>query len=155
MVQLMIDVLVNQSQTDLPISTKSVQALVKGFVAHADVFYDEVSIHLVDTATISSLHSQYFDDPTTTDCISFPMDDPEDQGYRVMGDVFVCPATAIEYAKNHQGDSYKEATLYVIHGLLHLIGYDDIEDEDREQMRAAEKHYLDFVEKKKLWLKKP
>lgn len=147
------DVLVNQDQTDLSISSKSVEALVKGFLVFADIHFDEVSIHFVDTKTISALHRDYFDDPNPTDCISFPMDDSEDEGYRVMGDVFVCPATAIEYVALHGGDIYQETTLYVVHGLLHLLGYDDIEDEDREEMRAAEKRYLDYIAQKKLWLK--
>ncbi len=147
-----IDIQVTQNQQDLPISTTSVQALVAGFIHHAAVKYDEVSIHFVDTATICQLHGDYFDDPTTTDCITFPMDDDEEEGYRVMGDVFVCPATAQNYVNEHGGNVYHEATLYVIHGLLHLLGYDDIDEADQQAMRAAEQHYLAYVEANRLWL---
>ena len=146
------EVQINQDQTDLPLSSKSAKALVEGFMVMADVKYDEVSIHFVDTPAICALHKQFFNDPTPTDCISFPMDEADEIGYRVMGDVFVCPATALEYVAANGGDAYKEATLYVIHGLLHLLGYDDIEEEDRQEMRDAEKRYLGYVAKKKLWL---
>lgn len=121
-------------------------------MTQADVKYDEVSIHFIDTPAICALHQQFFNDPTTTDCISFPMDDADATGYRVMGDVFVCPATAKDYVEVHGGDIYKETSLYVIHGLLHLLGYDDIDDDDRQEMRDAEKRYLEYIDKKKLWL---
>lgn len=147
------EVFVTQSQTDLPVKDSSIKSLIKGFLKHADVHFDEVSIHLVDKEKISSIHAEFFNDPSPTDCISFPMDDPHEDGYKMMGDVFVCPAVAIEYAEKHAKDPYQETTLYVIHGLLHLLGYDDIDPDERKEMRAAEQHYLKFIEQKKLWLK--
>ncbi len=147
------EILIENAQVDLPISTRSIKSLVKGFLAIAEVTFDEVSIHFVNSQAIAKLHEKYCDDPTTTDCLSFPMDSASEEGYRCMGDVFVCPATAIDYVKKHGEDAYKETTLYLIHGLLHLLGYDDIEEEDRQEMRAAETRYLNHIEKKKLWLK--
>lgn len=147
------DVQVIQEQSLLKLDPQSVKALVKDFNKFHRVKFDEVSIHFVDTPTICQLHEEFFDDPTTTDCISFPMDDQNTEGYRVMGDVFVCPETAITYVTAFGGDPYQETTLYVIHGLLHLIGYDDIEDSDRQEMRSKESNYLSHVEKKLLWLK--
>lgn len=148
------DVYVIQSQKYLSLSETSVKDLVKDFTVFAQVDYDEVSIHFVDTQTISDLHAQFFDDPSPTDCITFPMDAPDVEGYRMMGDVFVCPETAAHFVKDHGGDVYQEITLYVIHGLLHLLGYDDIQEDDEKAMRAAEKEYLARVEKCGLWLRK-
>lgn len=133
---------VHQEQHLLPIDLNSVKTVVATFNKIAEVSYDEVSIYFIDTQTICELHQQYFDDPSPTDCISFPMDDPEEEGYKVMGDVFVCPETAQKYIQEHGGDAYQELTLYVIHGLLHLLGYDDIDEEDRQTMRQAESHYM-------------
>lgn len=100
-----------------------------------------MSVNFVDVDTICSLHDEYFGDPSQTDCISFPLDGEEEE-YRVLGEIFVCPKTAIEYAKEHDGDPYEELLLYIIHGLLHLIGLDDIEPEDREEMRRREQKHL-------------
>lgn len=136
-----------------PIDISSVEKLLLDFVAFHRVVFDEASIHFVDTPTICSLHEQFFDDPSTTDCISFPMDDAEEEGYRVLGDVFVCPETADNYVKENGGDVYHEITLYVVHGLLHLLGYDDIEEEDQALMRAEEAEYLKQVAAKGLWLR--
>lgn len=149
------NVQVIQNQIFISINTTSVEKLVIDFIAFHGLKFDEAAIHYVDTPTICDLHREFFDDPTTTDCISFPMDDDEDVdvGYKVLGEVFVCPETAVNYVKINGGDVYREITLYTVHGLLHLLGYDDIEEEDRLQMRAEEARYLAHVESKGLWLK--
>lgn len=148
------DIQVIVKQRHLTISKKAVKDLVKDFIECAKVAYDEVCIHFVDTPTICALHADFFNDPTPTDCISFPMDDSrEATGYHAMGDVFVCPETALQYTQRKGGDPYHEITLYVIHGLLHLLGYDDIAPDERKAMRAAEKKCLTNIAKKNLWLR--
>jgi probable rRNA maturation factor len=146
------NILVIHNQTALSISEKSVHNVIIEFLAFANIHYDEVTVHFIDTETISDLHSDFFNDPTSTDCISFPMDDPEAMGYRVMGDIFVCPETAIQYIQKHGGDVYQETTLYVVHGLLHLIGYDDIDDNENQIMRQAEVLHLENLRKKNIWI---
>lgn len=136
-----------------PIDSLAIEKLVLDFLEFHGVSFDEVGIHFVDTPTICHLHEQFFDDPSPTDCISFPMDDPDDEGYRVLGEVFVCPETADAYVQSNEGDTYQEITLYVIHGLLHLLGYDDFEEEDQALMRAEEARYLKQVAAKGLWIK--
>jgi probable rRNA maturation factor len=150
-----VDVHVIQEQIHLPIAEASVITMALDFIKYSKVNYDEVSIYFVDTKTICDLHSRFFNDPSPTDCISFPMDEASDAGYRVMGDVFVCPETASIYAQKHRVDPYKEITLYAVHGLLHLLGYDDLKEDDRKKMRAAEKRYLARVENHSLWIKPP
>ncbi|MEI8124146.1 MAG: rRNA maturation RNase YbeY [Parachlamydiaceae bacterium] len=146
------EVHVNLDSSLIPINPGSVQALANDFISFHNLSFDEVSICFVDTKTICTLHDQFFDDPSTTDCISFPMDDAEDEGYKVMGEIFVCPETAVNYIQQQKGDLYEEVTLYVVHGLLHLIGFDDIEDTDREKMRAEEVRYLKHVDTENLWI---
>jgi probable rRNA maturation factor len=107
---------------------------------------DELIIHLVDKKTITQLHADFFDDPTPTDCISFPMDEDRSSGYQLLGEIFVCPEVAIEYAEEHQENVYKELCLYIIHGILHLLGYDDIEEADRVVMRQKEALCMKFIE---------
>lgn len=138
------EVIVNNNQSSLNISQNAIQAVVEEVVAFEGYRYDEAAIHLVNTEEICELHNRYFNDPSSTDCISFPIDISEDDvtGYRVMGDVFVCTDTAIQYAASRKGDPFKETTLYIVHGLLHLMGYDDMDVEERLKMRAAEKRHM-------------
>ncbi len=113
---------------------------------------DEVGVYLVDTSTICDLHEQFFQDPSPTDTISLPMDD-EDAAYRVLGEVFVCPETACKYVTENGGDPYIETTLYIVHSLLHLMGYDDIDDVDRAKMREAEARHMEHLVREDLALK--
>lgn len=134
----------------LSISKKQISLLVETVIHFEGETCDEVGIHLVSSAKISALHQEYFNDPSVTDCISFPMDSLPD--YRMLGDVFACPEVAIAYAKKHKKEPYQELTLYIVHGLLHLMGYDDMEKKDRLKMRAAEKRHMQHLKKHHLWL---
>ena len=67
--------------------------------------------------------------------------------YRLLGDVFVCPKAALLYTEEKGGDPYWETTLYLVHGLLHLLGYDDKDDEAVTKMREAERRHMDHLKK--------
>ena len=110
--------------------------------------YDEVSISFVGQKEMCRLHELYFDDPSPTDCISFPLDNGEESEYTVLGEVVIMPATAARWSKSHGTDFWRELALYIIHGLLHLLGYDDRDRRTRSQMRAKEKKYLRLATKK-------
>lgn len=139
-------------QDSLAIKPDQARAIVRQVLHEENCACDEISLNFVDTPAICELHACYFDDPSPTDCISFPMDEEPDGYYRVLGEIFVCPETAVKYALENQLDAYQETTLYIIHGLLHLMGYDDIEEFDRKQMRQAEKKHLDKLVELKLVL---
>lgn len=141
-------------QKNLLISSPAVKKIVKEVLRLEKASCDEVSCYFVTPKVICQLHDEYFQDPSLTDCISFPMDDTEQiPGLRILGEVFVCPQTAIEYAAKHEEDPYTECTLYIIHGLLHLLGFDDLNTKDKAQMRKAEKKHLLNLKKLNLILK--
>lgn len=75
---------------------------------------------------ICVLHEQFFQDPTPTDCITFPSDEEA-----CLGEIFICPKVAEEYDPRHP---LRETTLYIIHGILHLLGYTDLEAKERTRM---------------------
>jgi probable rRNA maturation factor len=141
----MSSVIVNvlDQQTDLKISVDQVQRLVQQVIQTEGQTCDEVNIYFVDTATISQLHDQFFNDPSPTDCISFPIDEEQEEGqFRLLGEIFVCPATAIAYVAKYEGNVYEETSLYLVHGLLHLMGYDDLKEEDISLIRQAEERHM-------------
>lgn len=105
----------------------------------------ELSIAFVDKEYIAQLHDQFMGDPTPTDVITFPPDPDIDQA----GEVIVCPQVAREYAKKENLDFSHELSLYIIHGYLHLCGFDDIEEADRALMRRAEQQALEIARKAK------
>jgi probable rRNA maturation factor len=120
-------------QKDLPIATQAARQIVKAVLAREKVAPRHIAIHFVTEERISELHALFFNDPSPTDCISFPIDS------LVLGDIFVCPKTAIRYAERHGLDPHEETSLYVVHGILHLLGFDDQDPQARRIMRKKEK----------------
>ena len=103
-----------------------------------------LSILVCEDTYIQNMHKIYFDDDSPTDVISFPMDkfekDNPEGGY--LGDLLISADRAFKVAKDFDNTLQKEFFLYVVHGILHLLGYDDIAEADRLIMREKEKKIL-------------
>ncbi len=123
-------------QQSLPLSKSSVKRAAEALCDFLAIPGDELSLFFVSEKKISALHAQFFDDPSPTDCMTFP---PED--------LFICPAVAISYAARRKLDPYRETLLYLVHALLHLCGYDDQKSETRRTMRKMEKKCMDHLSK--------
>lgn len=147
-----VDVHIFDQQEDLKISHATVRAAVQEILFLEEKSCDEVSIHFVDTPTICELHYRFFNDPTTTDCISLPIDFAKEKDYCILGEVFICPTTAIDYAKEHHNDPFNEMTLYLVHGILHLLGYEDHGAAEQE-MRSAEDRHMQNLKKHDLFIR--
>jgi probable rRNA maturation factor len=100
-----------------------------------------LSVALVDDATIRALHRDHLDDDTPTDVLSFPLD--RTPGW--LGEVVASGETARREALARGVAPRDELLLYVVHGLLHLLGFDDHAPADRKKMRAAERAALRAV----------
>ena len=98
----------------------------------------ELSIAFVDDATIAKIHEAFMGDPSPTDVITFPGDPSMDSA----GEIIVSVDHACERASELGEPFHLELSLYLIHGWLHLAGYDDRSEPDRAKMRAAEKEAL-------------
>lgn len=147
---------ISNKQKDLSLSRKSISPVFSAASTLEKLYFDEVGIHFIDSKRMCALHEELFQDPSLTDCISCPIDPPRKKNgsaYCMLGDIFVCPAVAVAYAEKHDCDPYEELTLYVVHGLLHLMGYDDIEEIDRKEMRQAEEKHLENLSNLGLYLK--
>ncbi len=100
----------------------------------------ELSILLVDEATMASYHHKYLGEPGPTDVLSFPMDElrPPDEDEEpplgLLGDVVLCPAVTQRQAREHDRTPAAEAEYLLVHGLLHLLGYDHAEPAEQAEM---------------------
>lgn len=137
-------------QKDLALSIATIKLMVPFLLRNLNISTDEVILHFVSKTAIGKVHDSFFADPSPTDCISFPIDSPEtkeEEGkQRILGEVFVCPKVAIEYATEQRLDPHLETKLYIIHGILHLIGYDDMDSPSRRKMRQMEQKCLKICE---------
>ncbi len=112
--------------------------LVDEGIAHA-----EISVAVVDDAGIHALNRQYLDHDYPTDVISFLLTkSTEGASLRIDGEVVISGETAVRAADEYSCSPQEELTLYLVHGLLHLCGYDDQTESDRETMRTQEQIHL-------------
>lgn len=102
----------------------------------------ELSVAFVDDAAIARVHADFMDDPSPTDVITFPANADMDSA----GEILISVDQARARADEHGLSFSQELALYLIHGWLHLAGYDDRCDEDRARMREAEQAALALVE---------
>lgn len=130
---------IDNHQRALPIQKRLISKIVKEILLFLNVRCEEISIYFTTERVISELHDTFFQDPSPTDCISFPIDEQH------LGEIFVCPSVAIEYAKKHNLNPLNETILYIIHGILHLIGYDDLDPLSKKKMRAMEKKCMNHL----------
>lgn len=102
----------------------------------------ELSVVLVDEETMSAYHQKYMDEPGPTDVLSFPMDelrppsDDEEPPAGLLGDIVLCPAVTARQAQEHGRTPDEEAEYLLVHGLLHRLGFDHAEPEERAEMFA-------------------
>jgi len=98
----------------------------------------ELSVSFVNEAEMTDLHVRYMDEAGPTDVLSFPLDDVDERGVRLLGDVVIAPSVA---ARNNPSDPTAEVRLLMVHGILHVLGYDHEEDEERAEMWARQERY--------------
>ena len=100
----------------------------------------ELSLSFVDDGEIAELHERYMQEPGATDVLSFPLDvdDLDEHGVRLLGDVVIAPGVA---ARNNPDDPQAELRLLVVHGVLHVLGYDHETESERAEMWARQERY--------------
>lgn len=98
----------------------------------------ELSIRLVDEAESAALNQQYRGKTGPTNVLSFPADLPEALQLPLLGDLVICRAVVEREAEEQDKVPQHHWAHMVIHGTLHLLGFDHINDEDAEQMETKE-----------------
>lgn len=98
-----------------------------------------LSIAVLSDPEIREINNRYLGHDYETDCISFDLSDQEDL---FDGEVLISADTARRVAREVGWDPMYEACLYIIHGVLHILGYDDDTPESKAEMREQERHYL-------------
>lgn len=112
--------------------------IVRQVMAEEDIKDYEISLAFVDNPTIHGINKRFLEHDEPTDVITFPYS----SGKVLVGELVIGVEVALEQARvgGHEVDA--ELALYVIHGLLHLVGYDDKDAHDRKQMRVRERYHL-------------
>ena len=135
-------VLISNRQ-DRPVDEEELRALARDTMRGEGIERAELSVSFVEQAEIAGLHERFMDEPGPTDVLSFPLDDVEEgakggEAVRLLGDVVVAPAEA---ARNNPSDPDAELRLLLVHGILHLLGYDHEDDGARTRMWERQERY--------------
>jgi probable rRNA maturation factor len=102
----------------------------------------ELSLVFLTDPALAKIHADFMNDPAATDVITFE----GDQATGLAGEICVSADTARRYAHEHERAFAKELTLYVVHGWLHLAGYDDRQPARKCRMRAAETRAMKLLQ---------
>jgi probable rRNA maturation factor len=135
-----IEVEISDTQGHLKVDRSALSALVRTVLSAERRESASISIALVDNATIHAVNRTHLDHDWPTDVISFPLSDPDDP--ILAGELVVSAEMAGASALERDVDPEVELDLYVVHGLLHLCGYDDQSEGDVLRMRLREHELL-------------
>jgi probable rRNA maturation factor len=130
-------VLVSNRQSQ-PLDEDALVALARETLLGEGLDDAELSLSLVDDVEMADLHERYMGEPGPTDVLSFAMDEAAADGGRLVGDVVIAPAVA---AANNPEEPEAELRLLLVHGILHLLGYDHERAADKAIMWARQHRY--------------
>lgn len=122
----------------VPLDRARLREIVRLVLAEEDIRDYEISLAFVDNPTIHRINKQFLDHDEPTDVITFPYA----SGKVLVGELVIGVEVALEQARAGGHAVEVELALYVVHGLLHLVGYDDKDAHDRGRMRERERHHL-------------
>ncbi|HSU69992.1 MAG TPA: rRNA maturation RNase YbeY [Micrococcaceae bacterium] len=137
------------NESGIPADEESLVRLVRYILDRLYVHpQTELSIILADLEAMEKLHVEWMDEPGPTDVLSFPMDElrpgsadrPSPAG--LLGDIVLCPQVAEEQARAAGHSTAEELLLLTTHGVLHLLGYDHAEPEEKEEMFSLQRQLL-------------
>ena len=126
------------NRQERPVDEEGLRALARDTMRGEGIERAELSVSFVEQDEIAGLHERFMDESGPTDVLSFPLDDMDEDGVRLLGDVVVAPAEA---ARNNPSDPEAELRLLIVHGILHLLGYDHEDDGARTRMWERQERY--------------
>ncbi len=135
----MIDIAITNRQNNLSINADLLANACRRILAGDGHVAAAISLAVVDDAEMHDLNRAHLDHDYPTDVLSFPLSDP---GSPLSGEVIVSADTAIKNASEYGNLAEEELLLYVVHGVLHLVGLGDKSPADSKKMRQAEAYWL-------------
>jgi probable rRNA maturation factor len=135
-----------RDQQDMPLAhddlADAARAVLAAELADDEVEEAEACLLFVDEARMHELNLAYRGIDKATDVLSFHMGEDDDGPGGLLGDVVICPAVAARYATEAGRATEAELRTLVVHGILHLLGYDDETEPERGRMFARQGELL-------------
>jgi len=131
--------------TDEKIDFSEVDSVIKFACKHLNIENPLLNIVIVDNEKIREINKEYRNKDAVTDVISFAFEEVKDVNYedvRFLGEIYISYERCKEQAKDYGHSVRREFCYLAVHGLLHLLGYDHMTEEDKKVMRALEEEIL-------------
>ena len=138
----MLSIEITNEQSILDFDAARLEGAAEAIVRDAGITEGQLSVAVVDDATIHELNRRFLEHDYPTDVLSFVL---EREGRRLEGEVVASAETAARAAAEYGWPADDELLLYVVHGTLHLVGHDDRTSGQRAAMRRQERRYLAAV----------
>ncbi|WP_083002356.1 rRNA maturation RNase YbeY [Halomonas sp. GT] len=116
------------------------------FSRHPDDERLELTIRFVDEAESQALNRDYRGKDKPTNVLSFPFENPPGVSLPLLGDLIICHAVVAHEASEQQKSLEHHYAHMVVHGTLHLMGYDHIEEQEAEDMEQLERELLAILD---------
>jgi len=136
---------IEHDHPSLDLDEKTLDRLIRYTVDAEGASLVHVSLVLTDHETVRRLNQDYLDHDYNTDVLSFSLRTEDEAADAVEGEVYVDLDTAAERHEEFDTSFEREAYRYVVHGVLHLLGYDDATESGQEAMRVQEDDVLEAV----------
>ena len=135
----MIQVDIANDQTLLELDEHRLRKAIEQVLSGEGIANAAISLAIIDDATIRPINARHLGHDYATDVLSFLLERTSD---RLEGEILVSAETALRNAGRFDWQPADELLLYVIHGALHLVGYDDLDPDLKTRMRTQEQLYL-------------
>ena len=149
------EISVKNLQKRIPLKPKIIVRAAKKILKAEKVSQATLSLVFVTNAKIKSLNKKYLKRDHTTDVLAFDLNSnaftvqktrhSKSAKKRISGEIIISTDAAFENSRIFKTSLHKEVLLYVIHGILHLSGYDDHAKNDIEKIRKREKQLLELI----------
>ena len=143
--------IINETKEEIK-EIKIIDKLISFALNYLNIENAVLNIIIVDNETIHKINKEYRNIDRPTDVISFALEDNKDFidiGYRILGDIYISIDKVREQSINYNHSFLRELSFLSIHGLLHLLGYDHMNEEDEKEMFHLQDVILDEIVPKK------
>jgi len=140
------NVVVANRQRALKINARLLKKITEALLAELKIESAELGINLVAAREMTLVNETFLQHEGSTDAIAFDHSNPEarskKQQARLHGEIFICVDEAVLQAKEFKTTWQSEIVRYIVHGILHLLGHDDLQAAARGRMKREENRWL-------------
>lgn len=135
----------NETQKDIEQDIIELKKFLESVAKDESLENGEFNVIVVDNEKIRQINKQYRNIDRETDVISFALEDDKTfviKDYRMLGDIYISIDKVVEQAKEYNHSFKREFSFLALHGLLHLLGYDHMNEEDEKVMFEKQEEVL-------------